>query len=277
MDVPQDHINTLTESIDRYEQQARRRAWLSAIVPSIFGVLLLAYTIWQIQIYGDKLASVQQELTDTSHQLTTANVALQDASKQLEKAKADLISFQNKLDETTAELEKTRQELKDAQQQLQNTQEQLDQAEEDLKSTNAFIEYAFPVDVIWLKGGDLDQYPLQEEVLFDIDYLRYSGIGWNRNGTTEEEGFNSPGFASYVLQKYGLSNGYGVEAEPWKYLKPVDTPAIGDLVYYDGGYTMFYYEYNGEPFVIGMTPIGIVSLRPEFANILGYLHVPYNE
>ena len=38
---------------------------------------------------------------------------------------------------------------------------------------------------------------------------------------------------------------------------------------------MFYFEQSGEPYVIGMTPLGIIAQRPDFAKVLGYLHVPY--
>ncbi len=37
---------------------------------------------------------------------------------------------------------------------------------------------------------------------------------------------------------------------------------------------MFYFT-APEEFVVGMTPVGILTLRPDFAPILGYLKVAY--
>jgi hypothetical protein len=37
------------------------------------------------------------------------------------------------------------------------------------------------------------------------------------------------------------------------------------------GYVLFYYlDREGRPFVIGMTPMGIAALEPEFATPVGY-------
>jgi hypothetical protein len=54
-------------------------------------------------------------------------------------------------------------------------------------------------------------------------------------------------------------------------------PLVGDVVFYQAGYTMFYYEYRGgSPFVIGMTPLGVLALKPDFAPVISYGAVDYN-
>jgi hypothetical protein len=116
----------------------------------------------------------------------------------------------------------------------------------------------------------------QEEVLLSILDLQRKGVGWNRYGFSEKEGFNSPSFTIYVLQKHGLiSNDYHGGSKPWSILDDISYPYPGDLVYYEGGYTMFYFTLRGHSFVIGMTPLGIISLKPDFAPALGNLRVPY--
>ena len=54
-------------------------------------------------------------------------------------------------------------------------------------------------------------------------------------------------------------------------LEPVDEPGIGDLAFYPAGYALFYFlDHEQNPFVIGMTPAGIVALEPDFAKVIGY-------
>jgi hypothetical protein len=50
----------------------------------------------------------------------------------------------------------------------------------------------------------------------------------------------------------------------------VETPRAGDLLFYEAGYALFYFlEAGNRPFVIGMTPFGITSLKPDFAKPIG--------
>jgi hypothetical protein len=71
-------------------------------------------------------------------------------------------------------------------------------------------------------------------------------------------GFNSPGFTGYVLGR--VSRGKSMAGLP-----ETDTPGLGDIIRYQNGFDMFLLEdANGEPFVIGMTPVGIAALEPDF-------------
>jgi hypothetical protein len=71
-------------------------------------------------------------------------------------------------------------------------------------------------------------------------------------------GFNSPGFTGYVLGRI-------VRGRTLKSLPPTDTPRLGDIIRYENGFTMFLLEdAKGAPFVIGMTPVGIAALEPDF-------------
>jgi len=71
-------------------------------------------------------------------------------------------------------------------------------------------------------------------------------------------GFNSPGFTGYVLGR--VARGKSMAALP-----ETDTPQLGDIIRYQNGFDMFLLENaRGEPFVIGMTPVGIAALEPDF-------------
>lgn len=71
-------------------------------------------------------------------------------------------------------------------------------------------------------------------------------------------GFNSPGFTGYVL-------GRVVRGKSLKSLPETETPQLGDIIRYENGLDMFLLEdANGKAFVIGMTPVGIAALEPDF-------------
>ncbi len=71
-------------------------------------------------------------------------------------------------------------------------------------------------------------------------------------------GFNSPGFTGYVLGR--VARGKSMNGLP-----ETDTPQLGDIIRYENGLDMFLLQNAaGEPFVIGMTPVGIAALAPDF-------------
>jgi hypothetical protein len=83
---------------------------------------------------------------------------------------------------------------------------------------------------------------------------------------TRDLGFNSPGYANYLLRL--------TAHPPLEQLHPrIGEPKNGDIITYQGGYTMFYFRVQGKTFVIGMTPEGILSLNPQFGHQTGVLAV----
>ena len=63
------------------------------------------------------------------------------------------------------------------------------------------------------------------------------------NGYSPEEGFDSPSFAAWLLNKMNscglnLLRGTGYR----RCSRKTDNPRIGDLVFYDSGYAMFYFR-----------------------------------
>jgi len=82
--------------------------------------------------------------------------------------------------------------------------------------------------------------------------IRFSSV--NR----PDEGFNSPGFTGYVLGR--VARGKSLTSLP-----ETDTPQLGDIIRYQNGFDMFLLQdAQGAPFVIGMTPVGIAALEPDF-------------
>ena len=47
MDPSDESLESLTRNIEEYERRARRRVWISFIVPLFFGLLFLGYTVYR--------------------------------------------------------------------------------------------------------------------------------------------------------------------------------------------------------------------------------------
>ena len=112
----------------------------------------------------------------------------------------------------------------------------------------------------------------------DLFEMRYQNVRWELGGTSPESGFDSPSFAAFLLIKNQILD---IEFKDRYRLREVipetDSPRPGDLIFYDTGYTMFYFrDRTGTPFCIGMTPLGIVAMQLQFGpRLLGYGRVEY--
>jgi hypothetical protein len=113
-------------------------------------------------------------------------------------------------------------------------------------------------------------------ILEEILQLRERNVGWKLGGADERTGFDSPNFALFVLKRLkiapeGLINSPKVTSKDiLDNLKPVIKPSVGDLVIYKSGFVMFYFTgFEGEKFVIGMTPSGISALKYNFGLTVG--------
>ncbi|RIH67231.1 hypothetical protein D1164_02055 [Mariniphaga sediminis] len=122
------------------------------------------------------------------------------------------------------------------------------------------------------------RYPSQTEMLSAMrNMIENKTTQWHLGGTTPEVGFDSPSFATYMINKYSDSQ----VAENDRYnlrtiLPSTNEPEVGDIVFYEHGYAMFYFEYKNKPFVVGMTPIGLASLTLDFGpRRIGYGDVKY--
>lgn len=124
------------------------------------------------------------------------------------------------------------------------------------------------------------------ELLPAIYALQQRDVVWRIGGTQPNQGFDSPSFVMFVLENQSLvpqgtmariTHDVGGEQRFLRtILKTESHPNVGDVVFYATGFTMFYYkDHLGRPFVVGMTPCGILSLDPDFAQIVGYGALPY--
>ncbi len=122
-------------------------------------------------------------------------------------------------------------------------------------------------------------YPKQTQLLTAIrEMIDDEKLKWLLGGNSPEKGFDSPSFATYMINKFAITKIDNSNRYKLKELLPkIDSqPEVGDLVFYEHGYAMFYFRYHGKPFVVGMTPIGLTSLTLDFGpKIIGYGKVSY--
>jgi len=282
MEMQEEQWGSLVRQAEQMERKARQRAVVFSLIPVILAGLLLWFTGYQIQ--------------QANRQLDETKVTTQALQALGDKTKAQLAQTQDQLDQTRTVLSTTEKSLIDARQVLSDTQTQLKKAEQDkgdlqkqlkdlnnsfdeiskqLRLATDFSKYKYPGEWMYATKDIASLYPRQSNVLFVISRLQ--NAPWKLGGYSPQEGFDSPSFAAYVLGQYGLienpaSNRYRLQ----DVLSFRPRPEVGDIVFYKSGYTMFYFDDGGgNPFVIGMTPMGVLALKPDFADIVGYGAVDY--
>lgn len=113
------------------------------------------------------------------------------------------------------------------------------------------------------------------EVFRKIKQYQYREVQFSLNGTSPSRGFNSVTMMSNVLKQSDLLKNHtrttrGLMSE----LALVKNPKSGDIIVYEAGYCMLYIKENKE-FVIGMTPFGILEIKPDFAKKVAILRPQY--
>ena len=246
----QNKFDELLKSVETRERRSRRNAIVWMLLPMSAALVFFGYGSWLISSTAGQLAASEAKARQYRSRIQQLEIQIDariTANHQLE----------SKINALDAELRTTQQQLR----------ESLD-----------LSKYRYPVDSIDLKLID-SEYPREANILDEILRLRERRIGWRLRGKTPEQGFDSPAFAEFILRKFhqdielGDSENDLIAASRKLYdrLAPVSVPNPGDLVFYPAGYVMFYFkDAEDKPFVIGMTPVGITALQPDFAHVLGY-------
>lgn len=186
--------------------------------------------------------------------------------------------------EIRSKLAKAKGDLKEVNLKLINIQKDLEKEKRKLKKTLDLSKFAYnlqPVDEKRIYSHIYDEYSEEASRIFGmIIELRHSNVRWQLGGTSISAGFDSPNFAVFVLKELRIHIGALNEIDNvtsrkvLDNLKPIDRPSVGDLVIYEGGFVMFYFEnWRDEGFVIGMTPSGISALKYDFGTIVGLRRV----
>ncbi|HEQ71580.1 MAG TPA: hypothetical protein ENN69_03745 [Spirochaetia bacterium] len=160
---------------------------------------------------------------------------------------------------------------------LNNLQEQNAELKRQLRESIVYAKHVRPMD--WTYSKHLASATPTIFSLFEtIQKQQEQNVGWDARNLPPGQGFNSPGFAAYILKILGVSTPESATSNALSGFFPAtETPQPGDLVFYESGFVMFYFETKtGDRFCIGMTPVGIVSLDLYFGpRLLGFGRVNY--
>jgi len=183
------------------------------------------------------------------------------------------------LNEIKLESDKYRDDIEQYKMRIDELEKQIKDLQHKLQESTNFAQYLFQID--WADAKMLfSRYPRQARILEEILRLREGQISWKIEGYSIEEGFDSPSFATYLLNNFSRTriarnDRYNLKER----LRSISEPQIGDLIFYERGFCMFYFiDDRNTPFCVGMTPAGILALNVEFGpRIIGYGAVNYNE
>ena len=184
----------------------------------------------------------------------------------------------------THQVKKKLAEVSFLEEKLHETERQLRDTEAALREATNLKKYVVPIDYISVKHIAVNN-PGVFDLLHNI-LTESRDIKWHLNGKSPEEGFDSPGYAAYVLKRAGKGQSVsfsdiGNSSIRQQLLaelphKPINSPLqSGDLIIYKGGFSMFYFveessasshELRKREFVIGMTPLGVTALEKHFAS-----------
>jgi multidrug efflux pump subunit AcrA (membrane-fusion protein) len=234
VESPDLSLEELEATFRRRERRALRRTTLLTLVPVVAGAALLWLTL-------DRLHETNQKLERTQRQLEIVTEQLEEATHARDVARR--------------EATRLRAQLKRDRARLQATQRQL-------RESAKFVGHEHPVTFTDIKG--LASTSARAAPLFERIF-RQMPVKWGL-ANTPKEGFTSPGFAGYVLR--GLAP-VSASSDPEQALlglrRTTEAPFIGDVVLYDTGFAMFYLrDSDHRPYVMGMTPVGVLALEPDF-------------
>jgi uncharacterized protein YoxC len=260
--TPGDQLPALLERMARQEKSARTRGVLFTLLPVAITVALLDYS--------------QSSVRNAQKQVDVLKAEAATFTTQIEALKTNTESYKSQSQSLQGDTENYKNQVAELQSQLTDTQKALSEAVSLSRSVRP-IDYANAKEFA-------GRFPGNESLLQDLLDLRQRRIKWKSGGQSPQEGFDSAGFAMYILKQKRAS---GVELRPgeslsdashslYEKLPPTTQPKTGDLAFYSAGYAMFYFADPREgPFVLGMTPVGITALKADFAKPIGYRQVQW--
>jgi hypothetical protein len=232
----------------------------------------------QLDTTQSQLVESSQQLSDSQEQINNLSTQLIQTKDELETLKPQVEQLKKDADALKAQVENNKVEIADLEAQRDNLKAQVEFLSAQVEESRVLKNKLYKGEIL-VTLKDMYEYPAQSQVLEEI--LRQQNIAIWEPGRVGPEKFDSPGFAAYLLNQFGLVQGdpNTIHYSLLNILSAVSTPkpAIGDIVFYQGGYTMFYFQdpSTGDEFVIGMTTFGIISLKYDFAPIIGIRHIEY--
>jgi hypothetical protein len=250
------HSRDLDARIHNYQRRGMIGTVLVTLVLFLVGIVV-------VYVMTTRLAATYRQLTETEQALATAKQQLDQAGQDLAAVTAQKQAADAALSAAQAEIARLSDTKLQLQKEVTELNEQADNAVKQVQQSTEYKQHLHPLD--WTMAKEL--YSVSDRVAGLLEaILSYSKQGSDKPlkfslANDLEKGFTSPGFARFILQKQA-----GEQAELSSLPVQTGAPQNGDIIRYDGGYAMFYFEnpYSHDNFVVGMTPLGIVAVDRKF-------------
>jgi len=285
MSNEENELQSVLERVSQREASARNRSLLYTLIPILVGLAMIWVTTQSVIAKTQELNAANSQLTETQQQreglegqVENLKTDLNLTSQKLESLNTQIGQLQQESQSLRDEVERNKAEVVGLQAERDNLVEQVELLSLQVEESGVLRNKFFEGDILVILKDMSGDYPSQTEMLQEILNYQREKSSWLAGGFGPDQ-FDSPGFAAYLLTQKGLVNGNpeDIHYKLLNTLPPIDTPENGDIVFYKGGYTMFYFQdpYTQETFVIGMTTFGIVAMKYDFAPIIGIGDVKY--
>ncbi len=258
------------------DRKTRRNTILLTLIPILVAAGLIYFTGRQVEsaVVQRKDAEAQRELA--LRQRDDAQKDLELTRGQINEAKSTVTIVRRELAESGAQLTEARILAETERTKAQQVTDRLKEVERRLKEVGSLAPFAHRIGPEDMKGMYGSNPSGVVDVVNEMLNLKERGTAFNIRGTEIKDGLNSPMFMAHMLSKtarFRSSDATPLADYSRDLFQRLQGENIaqsqlqsGDLIVYETGYTMMYAkDYQGRPFVIGMTPAGILPLEPDFA------------
>jgi hypothetical protein len=250
------------EPLDRRIERAHRTALMRTIALSVAVVVAAAAFLLYI---GRQAEQANAQLHALNAQIETAKTAAATADARVATANAQAARATAQVIAAEGARTKAEGELKTAQDQASKLQQQITELEGKLVESQKALAAALDLEkhVYKLDWGELKMMSADSSgaaYLLEKIFAQKDRVHWGMSNTPAG-GYNSPGFATLILQQVNRLPGRGLNELP----RENGPPHLGDIVVYESGYSMFFFrDHARREFVIGMTPRGVLALNYDF-------------
>jgi hypothetical protein len=252
-------------ALDRRIERAHRTALVRTVVLSVAVVAAAAAFLSFIVQQAERANTRLQELNT---QIDTAKTAAAAADARVATANAQAARAAERVASAEAAHAKAEAELKTAQDQTAKLQQQITELEGKLAASQKALAEALDLqkNVYKLNWDELKMMAAESGAaaqLLEKIFGQKDRVRWGMSNTPAG-GYNSPGFATLILQQVNrLPAGRSLNELP----RGDGPPRLGDVVVYESGYSLFFFrDHLRREFVIGMTPLGVLALNYDFGS-----------
>ena len=272
MSAQHQNFDELINRLEAKERAGWRSSLLWTLVPALLAFAFLGYATLRLSEANREVAVLQAQVEERRAEVVSLRDEAADQRQRADQARTEA-------ERQRTEAERLQRQVAERSARIETMEAEIGTLREKLQETLELSRFEHPVDMVDMKMF-YSRYPKAARMLDRILDLRNAGVSWHLGGESPDKGFDSPGFAAYVLREFDLlpiKPGESLLAASRQLANRLETtsqPEVGDISLYPAGYVLFRFEdRNRRPYVIGMTPLGIVALEPDFAKVVGHRRI----